>query len=139
MTTKTIIHTKEEVDNMLPLIRQIAEDIQEMWKTIIKQRSELAEKEQDPVRYADDIDPLKTELNGSIDKINQYIKEVESLGAFVEEFKRGIINFPSLVYGRKVFICIQPTKETSAEFFHELDETFADRVGLPPKERRLVR
>ena len=52
---------------------------------------------------------------------------MEELGCFVEEFKRGIVNFPSLYNGRKVFLCWHPG-EDHVGHWHELDETFNDRV-----------
>jgi hypothetical protein len=72
---------------------------------------------------------LKHDLNYLIDKINNYIREVEELGCFVEEFKRGIVNFPSLFNGRKVFLCWKPDEERVA-FWHELDESFNERVQI---------
>ena len=72
---------------------------------------------------------LKLELNYLIDKINNYIREVEELGCFVEEFKRGIVNFPSLYNGRKVFLCWKPGEE-KVGYWHELDETYNDRMQI---------
>ncbi len=122
----------EETNRMLPLLRQIVRDIMEHWNLIIAKRAELESIEKTAlpaVATEGRTQDVKLELNGLIDKINQYIKEVEALGCFVEEFKRGIVNFPSLYHGRKVFLCWHPGEE-SVSHWHELDETFNDRVKI---------
>jgi hypothetical protein len=129
----------QEANRMLPLLRQIVMDVTVHWEQIISKRTELEclEKEASgpAVARAREMErsrivaELKAELNYLIDKINSYIREVEDLGCFVEEFKRGIINFPSLFHGRKVFLCWKPD-ETDVAHWHELDETFKDRVRI---------
>ena len=126
----------EEANRMLPLLRQIVKDITTNWELIIYKRTELEclEKGVDAVSVPPEerdatLQSLKQELNHLIDRINNYIREVEDLGCFVEEFKRGIINFPSLYNGRKVFLCWKPDEESVAHW-HELDESFNDRVRI---------
>jgi hypothetical protein len=122
----------EETNRMLPLLRQIVRDIMEHWNLIIAKRAELEAIEKAPMPIASTegkTQDVKHELNYLIDKINQYIKEVEGLGCFVEEFKRGIVNFPSLYHGRKMFLCWHPS-EDNVSHWHELDETFNDRVKI---------
>ena len=131
---ETRILSLAESKRMLPLLNQIVRDIMEHWNMIITKRAELEslEKFQDANGNSQNegkIHEVKQELNYLIDKINQYIKEVESLGCFVEEFKRGIVNFPSLYHGRKIFLCWHPEEDT-VSFWHELDETFNDRVKI---------
>lgn len=128
----------DEANRMLPLLRHIVGDIVTSWEQIIYKRTELEclEKGIEPtspsqapeVRTAGLAD-LKQELNYLIDRINSYIREVEELGCFVEEFKRGIINFPSLCNGRKVFLCWKPD-EGEVAYWHELDECFNDRTQI---------
>jgi len=128
----------QEANQMLPLIRQIVNDIMTHWEQIILKRTQLECLEKEvPTPAGSRVDheqtrrvsELKADLNYLIDKINYYIREVEELGCFVEEFKRGIINFPSLFHGRKVFLCWKPDEQTVSHW-HELDETFKDRVKI---------
>lgn len=128
----------EEANRMLPLLRQIVVDIMTNWERIIYKRTELeciekgvdaAGSGSDPKAREANLQGLKLELNVLIDRINNYIREVEDLGCFVEEFKRGIINFPSLHNGRKVFLCWKPD-EVSVTHWHELDESFNDRARI---------
>ena len=120
--------TVEQANKMLPLVRSIVSDIMGMWEQILTKRTELACIEKEKVSI-NRLTELKEELNYIIDKINGYIKEIEQLGCYVEEFKRGIINFPSLRSGRKVFLCWLPTDKTVTHY-HELDETCNYRVKI---------
>ena len=115
----------EEANRMLPLLRKIVKDVMDKWELIIRRRTELECLEKGIARgergsnTEGKINELKGELNFLIEKINQYIKEVECLGCFVEEFKRGIINFPSLYHGRKIFLCWSPDEEVVAHLFFD--------------------
>ncbi len=132
----------EEANRMLPLLRGIVSDIRRCWDQIIAKRTELEfrEKEMKQMRAAGTtpresadrthrIDELKEELNTLIERINCYIREVEELGCYVEEFKRGIVNFPSLYHGRKVFLC-WGVDEDRVSSWHELDESYNDRAQI---------
>jgi hypothetical protein len=130
--------TIEEANQMLPLLRQIVNDIVTNWEMIIHKRTALEALEKGLDENGNPLEPrerevqaqiLKQELNYLIDRINNYIREIEDLGCFVEEFKRGIINFPSLFNGRKVFLCWKPDESTVCHW-HELDESFNDRSRI---------
>lgn len=126
--------TIDEANKMLPLIQNVVEDIVRIWDCIIQKRTELECLEKNPAREeASEIQltaqDLKLELNGFIDRINGYIREIEELGCFVQEFKRGVINFPTLYVGRKVFLCWRPGDE-EVRYWHELDESFTERTPI---------
>lgn len=122
-------------NNMIPLLTSITKSIVEAWEEIIQQRHRLEGLEKGFTAEMEVVDPereiadVKAQLNHLIDKINDYIREVEDLGCFVEEFKRGIINFPCLYSGRKVFLC-WALGEDAVTHWHELDETFNDRTPI---------
>ena len=128
----------EDGNRMLPLLRRIVKDITKKWELIIYKRTELeclekgfhaSQKDLTQEDRQNKVEQLKQNLNHLIDKINSYIREVEDLGCFVEEFKRGIINFPSLYSGRKVFLCWTPDEDRVCHW-HELDESYNDRVRI---------
>ncbi len=142
--SKSRILSLEEANRMLPLLDQIVRDIMNTWTLILKRRSELEslEKSPDPQQEKtrdDEITELKADLNRLIDRINGYIREVEDLGCFVEEFKRGVINFPSLYIGRKVFLCWKPG-DLQVMYWHELDESYNERSPIrDPRDFLLTR
>jgi hypothetical protein len=116
--------TIDQANKMLPLVKSITKDIQTHWERIILLRTEIecAFEKKDITAPAS----LKEELDYLVDKINNYIGEVESLGLFVAEFKRGVINFPSLRNGQKIFLSWMAGEEV-VEYWYDLDEGFGDR------------
>ena len=126
--------TIDEANKMLPLVQNVVEDIVRIWDSIIQKRTELECLEKNPT-HEEGIDlqgtaqSLKQDLNACIDRINGYIREIEDLGCFVQEFKRGVINFPTLYVGRKVFLCWRPGDE-EVRYWHELDEAFTERTPI---------
>lgn len=139
---KANLVTIQEANAMIPLLRSIVMDIRSSWNAIITKRTELERLEkttrvegagsESPQR----VEELKAELNTLIERINTYIREVEDLGCFVEEFKRGIINFPSLYHGRKVFLC-WGLGEDEVSCWHELDESYNDRAKIQDADQFL--
>ncbi|MCI0650736.1 MAG: DUF2203 domain-containing protein [Planctomycetes bacterium] len=132
--SKSRILSLEEANRMLPLLERIVRDIMKTWEQIIQKRTELEYLEKSPEAAAatnreDQVQELKADLNRLIDRINGYIREVEELGCFVEEFKRGVINFPSLYIGRKVFLCWKPG-DARVSYWHELDESYNERSPI---------
>jgi len=126
--------TVDDANKMMPLLERVVCDIIEVWDGIIQKRTELECLEKNPIRSDDETcavaaQDLKLELNLLIDRINGYIREVEELGCFVQEFKRGVINFPTLYVGRKVFLCWRPGDDEVCHW-HELDESFTERTPI---------
>jgi len=123
---ETTLFTLEQANKMLPLIKSITANIVEAWAGIIEKRKKI---EEFGALNLQRLELLKEEINHFIDRLNGYIKEIEDLGCFVEEFRRGIINLPSLSNGRRVFLNWYPGDQ-SISYFHELDETFKDRCPM---------
>lgn len=116
--------TPDQATKMLPLVKSITRDVQAYWDKIVVLRTEI----EDAFKKKNIEAPsfLRDELNHLVDKTNAYIQEVESLGLYVAEFKRGIVNFPSIKDGRKVFLSWKMDEDV-VEFWHELDETIDSR------------
>ena len=116
--------TPDQATKMLPLVKSITRDVQACWDKIVVLRTEI----EDAFKKKNIEAPsfLRDELNHLVDKTNAYIQEVESLGLYVAEFKRGIVNFPSIKDGRKVFLSWKMDEDV-VEFWHELDETIDSR------------
>ena len=117
------IHSIESANSMLPLLKSITKDVIRIWDKITEQRKIMEEQEAKGI----DTQDSKTILNEHIDNINGYIKEIEALGCFIEEFKSGIINIPSLLSGRKIFFTVMPLEEDVITYWHEIDEINSDK------------
>jgi len=131
------IHTLPEAEKMMPYLKVLTGLIQDTWTSIVELRSQLDKFEGDK-EIAEEI---RADLNELISRVNGYIKEIEDLGVYVQEFKRGVLSIPTLFHGRKVFLCPTPTENPNVDYFHELDETYQDRqlIGANRKHFLLER
>ncbi|MGI8907272.1 MAG: DUF2203 domain-containing protein [Candidatus Sumerlaeaceae bacterium] len=55
---------------------------------------------------------------------------LEQKGIVIQDFTRGLIDFPSLLEGREVFLCYELADGDGIHFFHELDAGYAGRTPL---------
>lgn len=123
-----IVFSWGDLDDRLPLVRRIMDDLVQTWEVILGARARLESVEmQSPGRERDDATAdLTEELNRNIERINGYIAEVEALGGMVQEFRRGVVNFPVLHDDRVVMACWSVGSER-IDAWHELHETYQER------------
>ncbi len=119
-------YTREEANALLPQIRK--------W---LAQLSRLRE---DLHRYEKRLSGL-TEQGNDIggDTVNQWIRsladmqqilcEFQRREIFIKDLERGLLDFPSFVGGREVFLCWESDEE-SVEFWHDLETGYGGRERL---------
>jgi hypothetical protein len=56
-------------------------------------------------------------------------RELEEREIQIKELERGLVDFPSLVAGREVFLCWQEGEE-DVSYWHEIEDGFAGREPL---------
>lgn len=66
----------------------------------------------------------------SLYEIGKLSTEIHELGIQLKDYKRGLIDFPSLREGRIVLLCWQLGEGDSIEFWHEIETGFAGRQPL---------
>jgi hypothetical protein len=121
MITETKYFTPAEAVKTLPLVKRIVEDI---LSTTTEMRL-----------YAEDIqgkienDPFILKM---ADNVEGFIKELEEIGCFYKDwnFTIGLVDFPSIIDGREVFLCWRSDEETIS-FYHDIDAGFAGRKRIP--------
>jgi hypothetical protein len=121
MITETKYFTPSEANKTLPLVRKIVSDI-------ISTTREMR-------LYAEDIngkienDPFILKM---ADNVEGFIKELEEIGCFYKDwnFTIGLVDFPSIIDGKDVFLCWRSDEET-IKFYHDMDGGFAGRKKIP--------
>ena len=106
-------------------------------KMIDELLSEQAESYKD-VRAVDDrttevedrLNGLKRSMGVLSEEIETFVAELGEIGCEMKDLKIGLIDFPSLMDGRRVFLCYE-LGEDRVEFWHELTEGYAGRKPLP--------
>ena len=119
-------YTRDEARSLLPQIRA--------W---LKQMAELNSDLQKTEGRLKGLMSPGADLGGGL--VNRWVKTLADLeGLFIEfqrreiqlkDIERGLIDFPSIIGGREVFLCWEQDEE-DIEFWHELDAGYTGRERL---------
>src|ERR1051326_469615 len=119
-------YSREEARALLPSIREWLEKLQKIRQRLEQQDQQLTE-------------VLKGGNDIGGDNVNRWVRTLVATKSLLEEFHkreikvkdldRGLIDFPSILGGREVFLCWEQD-EDDIEFWHELDTGYAGRERL---------
>lgn len=124
MTTDLKYFTPAEARNTLPLVRKIVKDILDTSREMRLIADEIGgDVEKDP------------RILKLADSIEDFMQELEEIGCFFKDwnFSIGLVDFPSIVEGREVFLCWKSDEEDIL-YYHEPGSGFAGRKPIPAEE-----
>lgn len=110
-STSTKVHKRfslEEANAMLPLVRSIASDICQVFRSVIGRRADLhrivrkGTLSAGPL-YDDELAESRADLQEEYDRIWKYREEIESLGVLLRHPEEGHVEFPTMLLGREAF------------------------------------
>ena len=134
MTEAVVRHfTVEQADATLPLVRRIVGDLLQLhprWRAAVT----AFETEQAVVTAAGETDAARLarlEAGRLAGEIEACLEELEQIGCVFKGFDAGLVDFPSWLDGREVYLCWQ-LDEPRVEHWHEIDGGFAGRQPLDP-------
>ncbi|HZN59265.1 MAG TPA: DUF2203 family protein [Planctomycetota bacterium] len=124
----------EDVLKRVPLLKRIAKDSSESVEGRRKAKEFLEEltiisKKFSSSEIEETTNSLRREINECDRALESYEKEVRDLGGILRDPGRGLTYFYSQRDGRKIFL-IWELREPDLLCWHELDETFSDRVPV---------
>jgi hypothetical protein len=134
MTETTIRHfTTEQAEATLPLVRRIVSDLLDLhprWRVAVaafeaEQARVTASGETVEARV------MRLEAGRLAGEIEACLEELEQIGCVFKGFDAGLVDFPSTLAGRDVYLCWQ-YDEPHVEHWHEIDGGFAGRMPLDP-------
>ena len=124
MTTELKYFTAAEAKKTLPLVRKIVMDILDTSREMRLIADEVGSNvENDP------------RIQKLADDIEEFMQELEEIGCFFKDwnFSIGLIDFPSIIDGKEVFLCWR-SDEDDIMYYHEMETGFAGRKLIPPEE-----
>jgi hypothetical protein len=126
--------TLQEANAALPLVRAIVEDLAEASRDVVERRERLSyliggrgRDAHDP--YREELAQIEEELERQGEQLQEYVQELRDLGVEPKSATEGLIDFPSILDGRLVYLCWK-LGEPEVLHWHELDAGFAGRQPL---------
>jgi hypothetical protein len=124
----------EQANAALPLVRAIASDLAQLSREVIERRERLAHlrggrelKSYGP--YSEELAQVEQELERDSQRLQEYVEELRELGVEPKNGPEGLIDFPSEIEGRLVWLCWK-LGEPEVLYWHELEAGFAGRQPL---------
>jgi hypothetical protein len=128
------LFTLEEANARLPLVRAIATDLSNLARDLVDRRQRLdalssGRKMSSTDVYRDELAEMEKGIERDARKLEEYVDELQELGVQAKGALEGLIDFPSLMDGRVVYLCWK-LGETEVMHWHELDAGFLGRQPL---------
>ncbi len=128
------VFTVESAQRALPLVRRIVIDVVNQYCRLVEvQKQYQILLRQGPSEALETARDQRQEVAG---RLSELTDELELIGCELKDYERGLIDFPSVIDGREVYLCWRLGEDTVG-FWHELMDGFAGRRPLPI--RRAVR
>ena len=126
--------TPAEANATLPLVRAIVTDITALAREL-RERQERLARIRPPERgrlgdaYEEELRQVREELEHDRERMLGYVEELSRLGVELKDADTGLIDFPSRMNGREVYLCWR-LGEPDVAHWHELNAGFTGRQKL---------
>jgi hypothetical protein len=125
--------TVEEANALIPLLTPILEDLRQVHHRMWEAVSEVRTFEQRAASNghgensrifepAFDVSKIQAELE-------QRLRYLRGIGVVLKDIEHGILDFPTRMHGREVYLCWQVGEERVA-YWHDIETGFAGRQPL---------
>jgi hypothetical protein len=128
------LFTIEQANAMLPLVRAITTDLATLAREVMERRHRVAlltagrdPKPGDP--YSEELAQIEAENEKDSERLQGYVQELQELGVEAKGALEGLVDFPSEMDGRIVYLCWR-LGESEVLHWHELDAGFRGRQPL---------
>lgn len=126
--------TVEEANATLPLVRVICRDLASLAREVVERRERLSvllvgRNSNRSDLYTEELTQIEEELEKDNRQLEAYVKELRDLGVEPKNGMDGLVDFPSLIDDRVVFLCWK-LDEPEVLYWHEIDGGFAGRHPL---------
>jgi hypothetical protein len=128
------LFTVEQANAILPLVRAITTDLVQLAREISERRERLAflssgRNANATDLYSEELRQIDEELDKDALQIQVYVDELLELGVEPKGGVEGLVDFPSMMDDRLVFLCWK-LGEPEVLHWHELDAGFRGRQSL---------
>jgi len=126
--------TPEEANAALPLVRAIVRDLVGLSREVIERRQRVAlllDRHQPDSNslYREELAQIEDELEKDTRRLQGYVEELRQLGVQPKSVTEGLVDFPTIMDGRKVYLCWK-LDEPEVLYWHDPDAGFGGRQPL---------
>ena len=122
--------TVDEANRTLPLVRRIVEDVVSTHQVFVEKLDEHKTLDAESTEGAKRRAGVERDMKELADTIDEYVGELQELGAQFKGFEPGLVDFYSVLDGRPIFLCWR-FGEDRVEWWHEIEAGYAGRQRLP--------
>jgi hypothetical protein len=124
----------EQATAMLPLVSVIAADISHLSRDLLDRRRRLdyllaGRSPNDRDVYHEELVQVKSDLESDNSRLAEYLDELKTLGVKPANGPEGMVDFPSILEGRKIALCWK-LGEPEVAYWHETDAGCSHRRPL---------
>jgi hypothetical protein len=129
-----VVFSPEEVLTRSNLLKRIVRDVVDVYerrrkaKELHQEFLTISRSIRSP-EIEETVNSLRSELKDLDRYLDAFDKEIRDLGGILKDARKGLVYFYSERDGRKIFL-VWELYEPNIVSWHELDETFSDRIPL---------
>ena len=141
---------RREAEELLPAIEPFLEEAQKQKRALDSITAEISNAALRIMMLGGSLPPFaelnrkKNQREKVAEQLNQTVDEIQQTGCLVKDLDTGLVDFPSLRGGEKVYLCWKLGEERIG-YWHGIEEGFAGRKPLddvkpeeePPKSSRV--
>ena len=141
---------RREAEELLPAIEPFLEEAQKQKRALDSITAEISNAALRIMMLGGSLPPFaelnhkKNQREKVEEQLNQTVEEIQQTGCLVKDLETGLVDFPSLRGGEKVYLCWKLGEERIG-YWHGIEEGFAGRKPLdevqpeeePPKSSRV--
>ena len=129
--------TVETATATLPLVKRIMADLEQLHKTVERQRERLSVIDQlqgttDQPDYQDELADIRGSMQGEEEQLAACVRELNAIGLEPHMPFDGSVDSPAVINRRAVCLCWHPGDE-GVEYWHEMGEPSSTRQKLDTK------
>jgi hypothetical protein len=126
--------TVSEANATLPYLRAILRDVTELAGALSERHERLVRLRPGDrgglsQAHLEEMEQARTDLERGQERMQEYEEELKQLGVELKDYFTGLIDFPSVLNGREVYLCWR-LGEPEVGHWHDLEAGFAGRRKL---------
>jgi hypothetical protein len=126
--------TVSEANATLPYLRAVLRDVTELAQELRERHERLVrlrpgERGGMSEAHQEEILQARDDLERGQERMQEYEEELKQIGVELKDYVTGLIDFPSLMDGREVYLCWR-LDEPEVGHWHEMQAGFAGRQKL---------